>query len=126
MHLQAAPDAVVLVATLLARQPGGDAAQSSTADASAGTQPATRASGSGSGADDGAALLDSRQGSAGTSDAPAASEQEDQEQQQRQQPLQRRPDADAGVLVGTVEMSFTDTTRTRFLTLNPPTVGNHI
>jgi hypothetical protein len=115
---QAAPDAVVLVATLLPRQMGGDAAHSGTAGASAGTQPATRSS------DGSAALLDSQQESAGTSSEPAASEQRQQQQQKEQQPQHQRLDTDAGVLVGTVEMSFTDTTRTRFLTLNPPTVGH--
>ncbi len=121
---QAAPDAVVLVATLLPRQMGGDAAHSGTAGASAGTQPATRSSDNGSGVDSSAALLDSQQESAGTSSEPAASEQRQQQQQKEQQPQHQRLDTDAGVLVGTVEMSFTDTTRTRFLTLNPPTVGH--
>jgi hypothetical protein len=117
---QAAPDAVVLVATLLSHQPGVDAAHSGTAGASAGTQAATTSSGNGVGAVGSAALPNGQQDSAGTGSEPAASEQ-----RQQQQPQQQRPDTDAGVLVGTVEMSFTDTTRTRFLTLNPPTVGKH-
>ena len=123
MHLQAAPDAVVLVATLLSRQPGDGPTHSSSPAASVATQPPS-SSDNGSGAGGSAGVLGSRQEPAGTGDAPAAS-QEDQQQQQ-QQPQQRRPDPDAGVLVGTVEMSFTDTTRTRFLTLNPPTVGKQI
>ena len=121
---QAAPDAVVLVATLLLRRTSSDAAHSGTPGTDAVPQPTSNPD-NGSGAGGSADMLGSIQEPAGTSGAPAASQQ-DQQQQQQQQPQQRRPDTDAGVLVGTVEMSFTDTTRTRFLTLNPPTVGKQI
>jgi hypothetical protein len=107
-----APDAVVLVATLLPRHRDDTTSQGSTADASAAQRVSSSGNGSGEGSS--ADMLSSQQDTVLTHEAPT-----DRQPQQQQ----RQVDADAGLLVGTVEMSFTDTTRTRFLTLNPPTVG---
>lgn len=54
-------------------------------------------------------------------DGPAGSEASGGAAQQQQR-RRRQQEVEDGVLVGTVEVSFTESTRTRFLTLNPPKV----
>ena len=93
------PDAVVLVATL--RPP---AAAASTDDAA---QPAERP------------VAPAEAGPSGGNGAPDTADRIPDGDG-----AERRPsDPDDGVLVGTVEMAFTDQTRTKFLTLNPPSVS---
>ena len=96
------PDAVVLVATL--RPPATSASAAAAADDA---QPAERP-----------AAPAEAQPSDGNGAADTVDRSPDEGDAAR-----RLPDADDGVLVGTVEMAFTDQTRTRFLTLNPPTVS---
>lgn len=145
-HLRIVPDAIVLIATLRPRsqQPTAAAAAASSpgrvngsngaeADPAAASPPApasaadsaalaaaTKQQPNGSGAGNGAAPLagepgqqvDNRtvDGAAGPAAMEAATH--------------RASGDDEGVLVGTVEMAFTEATRTKFLTLNPPRVSH--
>ncbi len=151
-HLRIVPDAIVLIATLRPRSQQLTAAAAATsspgrvngsngaaADSAAASPPApasaadsaalaaaTKQQPNGSGAGNGAAPLagePSQQGDNRTADGAAGSAAVVAATRSASW-WQSRTGDDEGVLVGTVEMAFTEATRTKFLTLNPPRVSH--
>lgn len=113
-HLKVAPDAVVLVAVLL---PHG----ASTSNSSAAGRPADAqlANSMPAGSEAAANPISGPTSTDSAVEGPAGLEATDGAAQQQRQ-RRRQQEVEDGVLVGTVEVSFTESTRTRFLTLNPP------